>query len=910
MATARSCEARTGQGRDAEAGVWHSIGADDTPARLSTPPAGLADAEARQRLDRYGRNAVEIAPPTSLWKILVLQFRGVVVLLLVGAAVVALLSGDPLDATAILVVLALNALFGFATELRSRRAMEALLRMEALQARVVRAGTTREIDAAEVVPGDLVQVTAGDVVPADARLLDAAELRLDEAALTGESMPVAKQADIVLEPDTPLAERVNMLYKATTVVAGEGRAIVVATGMATEFGGIGRLVGSIPEEKTPLERRLDVLGRRLVWLALGAGAVVAALAALQGVALIRVIEAGIALAVAAVPEGLPAVATITLAVGVRRMARRRALIRRLPAVEALGSVTVICTDKTGTLTTGAMTVTALRLPGRQVEITGAGFTPEGEFREAGRRIQPAQDAALRLTLTAAVLPNAASLAETEDGWGIVGDPTDGALLVAAAKAGLQRNKLLQQRPTVAVLPFTTERRLAASFHRTENGGLEAFVKGAPAPVLERCGRILAPGGEKPLAPARRDRALGDNATLAERGLRVIALAYGPVAEPNDRALRDLTFVGFAGMIDPPAPGVRETIGVFRRAGIRTVMLTGDQLVTARVIGRELGVVGPEDEVVGGRELERIDDAHLQERLEGIGAFCRVSPESKLRIITAYQRGGDVVAMLGDGVNDAAALKKADVGVAMGRRGTDVARDAASVVLQDDRFQTIGAAVEEGRVIFDNIRKFVFYLFSCNMAEVLVLVGAGLAGLPLPLTPFQILWLNLVTDTFPALALAFEPAEPDIMRRPPRDPEHAILSRGFLRAIAFYGALITAVTLAAFLAGHPTRADNRQAITMSFMTLALAQAFHLGNARAIGAVVRADRIFSNRYAIGAVILVTVLQVGVAYLPPLRGVLEVATLTAGQWLIVFGLAATPALIGQALKLYWAHRDREAS
>ncbi|HEY8368116.1 MAG TPA: HAD-IC family P-type ATPase, partial [Thermodesulfobacteriota bacterium] len=661
--------------------------------------------------------------------------------------------GDPLDAAAIGAVLVINTTIGFVTELRARRAMQALLELEVARATVLRDGRTVEIDAREVVPGDVIILEAGQSVPADGRLLSTAELRVNEAALTGESLPVQKSTD-PLPADTPLPDRSNMVFKSTTIAAGSARAVVTATGMATEVGRIGELVGGIAEEETPLERRLDQLGRRLVYLALGVAGLVIALGAAQGIPLGQMLETGIALAIAAVPEGLPAVATITLALGLRRMARRNALIRRLPAVETLGSVTAICTDKTGTLTAGEMTTTVLWLDGRELHLTGAGYAPQGEIREDGRRVQPSEDPVLSAALRIAVLANRADVVHQDGAWIARGDPTEAALLVAARKAGVDRDELRARYPEVGEIPFSSERMLMATFHRTADGGEFAAVKGAPGRIIGLSSRQLTAVGEQALDDEGKRRLLEINNQLASRGLRVLALAQkshggeegalaggtsavareerpGLEGAPapargegaGEEALTDLTFVGFAGLMDPPAEGVKETIAAFRRAGIRVVMLTGDQRLTAEAIARDLGVLGPDDETLDGRELARLDEEQLAQRVHRVGAFSRVSPEDKLRIVEAYQRGGEIVAMLGDGVNDAAAMKKAHIGVAMGQRGTDVAKESAALVLRDDRFPTIAAAIEEGRVIFDNIRKFVFYLFSCNLAEVLVLLGA-------------------------------------------------------------------------------------------------------------------------------------------------------------------------------------------
>jgi Ca2+-transporting ATPase len=860
---------------------WHSLPAEEAVARLGTSLAGLADEEAARRLERFGENRLRRARPVSAWKILGDQFASVVVLLLAAAAVVALLLGDRVEAAAIAAVLVLNTAIGFATELRARRAMEALLRYDVPRAAVVRGGELRLVDASAVVPGDLLEIDAGQAVPADARLVHATDLRTNEAALTGESLPVSKRADFTLSVETLLAERSNMVYKGTTVSTGTARAIVTATGGATEIGRIGALVASIEEERTPLERRLDALGRRLVWLALGVAAVVAGLEAVHGAPLGLVVETGIALAVAAVPEALPAVATIALAIGLRRMARRNALVRRLPAVEALGSTTVVCTDKTRTLTSGEMAVVRVWTAGAELGLMDDSST----FSEP----------TLRRALEAAAL---ASRRRAGDGASeaAVLDPVDAALLAAATRFGLDPGRLGAGRSACGLVPFSSSRKLAAAFYES-GGGTVAYVKGAPRRLLEICDRVVTPQGEAPFEAGSSEQLLKVNGSLASEGLRVLAVASGPVVGPSEAALSRLAFLGFVGLADPPAPGVKDVIARLRAAGLRTLMVTGDQRLTAEAVGRELGLLSAEGEVIDGRELEGMAPEELASRIGRTTAFSRVAPQDKLAIVEALQSRGEIVAMLGDGVNDAAALKKADVGVAMGIRGTDVAKEAASIVLEDDRFETVAAAVEEGRIIYDNIRKFVFYLFSCNLAEILVLLIAGLAALPTPLRPLQILWLNLVTDTFPALALAMEPGDPDVMRRPPRSPQEALLSRGFLSRVAAYGALITIATLGAFvwaLAFTPARAT-----TLSFMTLALAQIFHLGNARSPEPVLRLSRAAANPYAVAAVAISVALQLVSVETGALRALLHLSELGATEWTVVLLASSVPALVGQTVK-----------
>jgi len=885
-------------------GAWHAEPLETLLARLETGRDGLTASDAADRLRRFGPNAFSLPAVVSPWKILVDQFRSVVVLLLLAAAAVALLLGHGVDAAAVMGVLVINASIGLVTEYRARGAMAALLGLEVPRAIVMRGGRVQEVDSHTLVPGDVVLLEAGRSVPADCRLLASTELRTNEAALTGESLPVDKLADAVLPAETTLAEQVNSVFMSTTVVAGSGRAIVVATGMSTEVGHIGTLVGGIQDERTPLEDKLDALGRRLVWVTLLVTAVVVAIGVLRGEDLALMLQTGIALAIAAVPEGLPAVSTITLAVGVARMAKRNALVRRLPAVEALGAATIVCTDKTGTLTAGEMTVTSLWTADRDFRVSGAGYRAEGTFSVDGVEVDAEAEPALRLALQIGALANRAALIAGGDG-GITGDPTEAALLVAARKGGLDRDVLLAELPETGEVPFSSERMLMATFHAAPDGA-HAFVKGAPARVIERCTKLLTAAGEVDLDEQGTERLLGQNRDMAASGLRVLALALGRGSAADETALHDLTLIGLVGMSDPPAAGVRETIARFQLAGIRTVMLTGDQRLTAEAVARNLGILRAGDEVVEGSELRQLSPEELKVRVERVSALSRVSPEDKLHIIEAFQARGEIVAMLGDGVNDAAALKRADIGVAMGMRGTDVAKEAASVVLQDDRFQTIGAAVEEGRVIYDNIRKFVFYLFSCNLAEVLVILGASLAGLPQPLAPLQILWLNLVTDTFPALALAVEPGEPGVMSRPPESPREAILSTAFLRRISLYAGMITLVTLGAFvwaLNEAPARAG-----TVALMTLAFAQVMHLGTARSSQPVMSVSRALANRWAVAAMVLTIALQILAVYFAPLASLLGVVRLPLVDWFVIVPLAVLPAVVGQGLA-WWRTRHTPA-
>ena len=873
---------------------WHAVSVAAVLERLGSAPTGLSSREARRRLDRDGPNTLPAPPRTPLWRLLLRQLSSVITLLLVAAAAIALLSGDRFDAVAILAVLVINVALGLATEVPARRAMGALLSQSLIRTTVLRDGTSRDIDARDLVVGDVIILEAGQAVPADGRLLDAVEARTVEAALTGESAPIRKDADTRLPLDAPLAERRTMIYCGTTLVEGAARAVIVATGLRSEVGRIGVLIRALPPEMTPLERRLEVLGRRLAVSALVVAGVVAALERIQGHSWADVLQLALALGIAAVPEGLPVVATVALAIGMRRMARRRALVRRLAVVETLGSTTVVCTDKTGTLTTGEMTATTFHVAGHEITVTGAGYTPAGAFHERGapvdQTVRPLLEQALRTGVLASRLDLAVPASPT--GEPPAGDPTEIALLVAAAKAGLDPARVRADAGTLAgQVPFASRRRYMVTYYRRPDGTLVAFLKGAPDRVAARS--ALDAQGRRGVEEVNR--------ALATRGLRLLALAYGPVADLAEASLQSLTFAGFVGLADPPAPGVEAALGTLRAAGIRTVMLTGDQRHTAEAIARRLDLLRPGDATLDGRDVDTLDDAALTERVERVAAFSRVTPEAKLRIVTAFQRRGEIVAMLGDGVNDAPALAKADIGVAMGRRGTDLAKATAGLVLQDDRFETIGSAVEEGRVIFDNLRKFVFYLFSCNLGEIFVFLGAGLAGWPAPLLPLQILWLNLVTDTFPALALAFEPAEPDLMHRPPRSPRAAILSAPMVRDTAGYAVLIAICTLAAAWWGAYTGATPAHTATLAFMTLAVTQVLHLGNARSRDPVLQPARMTANRHALAALALVLLLQILAVQWTPLATILGTARLSVGDWFVIAVLGSAPALAGQLTRAF---------
>ncbi len=782
-----------------EAGVvaWHTLEPAAVLQHLTADAEqGLTAPEAQRRLRRVGANRVADQPEVPLWRLALEQFGSLVIVLLLAASAVAWVLGERAEAIAILAALVLNAAIGFISEWRARISLSRLRALAVPQALVRRGGQTARIAAADLVPGDVVVLEAGSAVPADARLLRSAALQVSEAALTGESGAVWKHETAALKPDTPLGDRVTMVYLGTNVLSGSGVAVVAATGVATELGRIGQLVALAGPRATPLERQVEGLGRRLIVLAIGVCAVVGLAGALHGEPVGLMLETAISLAVAAVPEGLPAVVSLALAAGLWRLARRGALVRRLAAVETLGSTTVICADKTGTMTENEMTVTAIGLDDRQVAVGGGGSAITGTFTDRqGRAVSPLADPHLRLLLTTAALCNDASLGAGSDRLEFLGDPTEAALLVAAMKAGLVPADLRRAWPRQREIPFDSARRMMATFHHTPDGGSVLLAKGAPAVILDLSNRRHTASGPAPMTAQERARLLDANRAMARGGLRVLALAWRPIDDVQSATATELIFLGFVGSADPVRPAVREAVAACRGAGIRTIMLTGDQQLTAETVGRQIG-------------------------LDSEAVRSRVSPEGKLALVAELQAQGEIVAMTGDGVNDAPALARADIGVAMGRHGTDVARESADLVLTDDNFATIVEAVREGRTIYDNLRKVIHFLFSCNLSEILAIFVAILLGYPSPLLPLQILWVNLVTDILPAVALIRDPADPDVMRRPPRDPAVALITWRFGARMLGDGALLTAGVLSVYLWVVWSDGPGARASTMAFTALVL------------------------------------------------------------------------------------------
>ena len=880
---------------------WHRLEIAEALKRLETDPErGLSEAAARRRLAERGPNELKAARRVSPWAILVAQLKNVLIAVLIAAVGLSAFLGDALEAAVIAAIVILAVLLGFVQEYRAERAIEALREMAAPTATVVRGGEEREIPARDLVPGDILLLQAGDRVPADARLIAAVNLKAEESALTGESAPVEKISN-PLPGDAELADRTNMVWAGTAVTYGRGRAVVAATGMDTEFGRIARMLEAVEEERTPLQHNLDRVGRMLAWAGLAVVLLVMASGLVHGQPFLEMLVFGIALAVAVVPEALPAVVTISLALGVQRMVKRHVLVRRLPAVETLGSVSVIGSDKTGTLTRDEMTVRHLSVAGQAFEVTGAGYEPAGSFLLGGQEVEPPE--ALLELLRAAALASDADLVRdgepTAAGSGIHGDPTEGALVVAAAKAGLDKRQLDARFPRVGEIPFTSESKRMTTLHAAPAGTV-AFAKGAPEVILAASTRRLGAAGEEPLDAAGREAVLAEAQSLAASALRVLAIARKTNGVPED-AERGLTFLGLAGMIDPPRPEAKAAILTCERAGIKPLMITGDHPVTAQAIARELGVLRS-GRAVTGAEIDRMDDAELAREVETFEVCARVSPAHKLRIVTALQARGHSVAMTGDGVNDAPALKKADIGIAMGVTGTDVTKEAADMTLTDDNFASIVAAVEEGRGVFDNIKKYLMFLLSSNIGEIGLMAGASLAGLPLPLSAVQILYVNLATDGLPALALAVDPPESGAMERPPRDPHRGFFTRPIVSLLLVGGIWSALVNLGLFAWALGSGRPLRQAMTMTFVLLVLIQLYKAYNYRSDRhSVLR--RPFANRWLNLAVAWELALLAVVVYLPAAHELFGTCALPFKEWLLVNVLAATIVPVLEAAK--WMER-----
>ena len=916
--------------------TWHNQPIERVAAELETRlDCGLSTTDAAARLERIGPNELREKPRAPFWKLIAAQLSSFVVILLIVASFVSVLLGDVIESIVIMLIVVLNGVLSVLQESRAEAALAALRKMAAPEAEVIRDGHRQKVPGRQLVPGDVVLLEAGNFVPADLRLIESINLRIDEASLTGESVAVEKRASDVVSAEAALGDRKNAAYMSTMVTYGRGKGLVVSTGMSTQMGLIAELIQSFEDEPTPLQKKLEQLGRMMGFSALAICSLVFATFAARALmqpgadlagALAEAFLTSVSLAIAAVPEGLPAIVTISLALGMREMIKRHALIRRLSAVETLGSATTICSDKTGTLTQNEMTAVQLWVHHAPLLIEGRGYQPDGVFRrydEGNRVVAVRDDVEVSGLLWAAALANDAHLERTGETaqratYRMVGDPTEGALVVAAAKANLWRPELEQHYPRVAEVPFDSDRKCMSTLHELRDvaeddgspfmpneQGYALCVKGAPDVLLEQSTQLLHRKGPLPLEAHDRDAIVTATSLMASQALRVLGVAYRkfdqrPATMTADVIERELVFVGLIGMIDPARPEVKPAIAKARGAGIRTIMITGDYKETARAIADEIGLLRKGGQVLTGAEIDGMDDAALLQEVDRTDVFARVSPQHKVRIVDTLRASGQVVAMTGDGVNDAPALRRADIGVAMGITGTDVTKETADMILTDDNYVSIVGAVEQGRIIYGNIRKFVFYLLACNVAEVAIILFAALAGWPLPLTAIQLLWLNLLTDGAPALALGLEQGDPDIMELPPRPVNEPIINRIMVIRVAVMAVAVTAVVLTAFLIGLSEQ-GKQLAQTMAFVTLALAELPIAFTARSERYPLHKLGIFGNKWMQRAVGLSVALTLAVVYVPYLNRPFDTVPLTLNHWMVILPLILVPAFVAEISKFF---------
>jgi Ca2+-transporting ATPase len=921
--------------------IWHTLGIDDTYSHLKTSiEVGLKDEDASSRFQNYGPNELEGEPPTTIWQMLWIQLNNFVIYLLLIAAVVSALLGDWVEAAAIMAIVILNAVLGIVQERRAEEALAALKELSSPEADVLRNGRRITIAAKDLVPGDIVFLEAGNYIPADLRLVQTVNLRIDESALTGESIASKKEANITLEPDSPLGDRKNIGFMGTMVTYGRGKGLVVSTGMSTQIGLIAEMLQAVEDEQTPLQKRLDQLGRSMGWAALAVCTLVFLIGTFRGTPPLEMFIIAVSLAIAAVPEGLPAVVTISLALGMREMVKRHALIRRLSSVETLGSATVICSDKTGTLTQNEMTVTRVAADGEFISVTGSGYGLKGKFLRDGKPIRLTDYPAILTTLWIGALNNDATLElegnkDGEAAYRMVGDPTEGALIVAAAKVDALPTPLNQAYPRVKEIPFDSERKRMVTVHSVDDPRPEDISpfkddnqkqwyviteKGAPDIVLDQCTYYQNRNDEAvPLNDLQRERIKAANDEMTKDALRVLGVAYRvsqDLAENDEAELitdyeKEMIFVGLIGMIDPARPEVPAALAKARIAGIRTMMITGDYPNTARAIAEDIGLLQEGHQVLTGDDLNQMDDETLRAEVIHTDVFARVSPQHKMRVVQALRANGQVVAMTGDGVNDAPSIKQADIGVAMGITGTDVTKETADMVLTDDNYASIVSAVEQGRVIYSNIRKFVYYLLSCNLAEIAVIFLATLVGLPSPLTAIQLLWLNLVTDGAPALALGVEKGDPDIMEKQPRPPTEPIINKQMQIGIIVQTIAITTVTLLAYWIGLQTHSDTPEfAETMAFVTLSFSELLRAFTARSENYPILKIGLFTNRSMNWAVVSSFVLLLAVVYLPFLNNIFDTVPLGFAQWQYILPLLFVPAIAAEVTKVFTTRRLKPAT
>ena len=889
---------------------WYKKGIEEALIALDVDPGeGLNDREAELRLNKYGSNELKEEKGTTFLSKLVAQFSDFLVLILIGAAIVSMAMGESRDAIVILVVVVINALLGIYQEGKAEKALDALKKMASPDAKVVRAGKTVIIPAHTLTPGDIVLLDAGDIVPADLRLIESSNLKIEEASLTGESVPVEKKAGEVHKGEAPLGDRHNMAYMSTIVTSGRGKGVVVGTGHDSEIGKIATMIQSLDDEATLLQRRLNQLGKMLGTATIGICAIVFGIGVLQGREIFEVLMIAISLAVAAIPEGLPAIVTIVLAIGMNRMVKRHAIVKKLLAVETLGCTTVICSDKTGTLTQNEMTVTKVYVNNRRIDITGTGYEPKGEFKIDGNGVSADLFDNLNTLLSIGVLANNARLEKSDGMYKIIGDPTEGALITLAGKADITGENINKLFPRIEEIPFDSGRKMMTTFHKNfAPQRIVSFTKGAPDIIISNCDFIKDGDEILPFTHDMKKEVLGVNSGFAKDALRVLAFAYREYEElPDDinpyNIETNMIFVGLAGMIDPPRPEVKEAIKLCKQAGINTVMITGDFRDTALAIAKSLGMAETEDQTMTGLEINNISDEELKEAVKRINVFARVSPEHKVRIVSALKANGNIAAMTGDGINDALALKRSDIGVSMGITGTDVAKKTADLILTDDNFASIVSAVEEGRVIFDNVRKFVYFLLSCNIGEIFLVFVSILLNLPVPLIPIQLLWLNLVTDSFPALALGVEKGDPNVMNQKPRNPDEPILNRKMIIGIVLQSIAVATASFSAYWWGiNRYGTDNIfEARTVAFATLILSELLIVFSTRSSRYTALEVGIFSNKKLIQGVSFSFLLMLAVIYIPFLNPIFGTFPLGLSEWKIILPLAFIPLLLGEITKLF---------
>ncbi|MED4624883.1 calcium-translocating P-type ATPase, SERCA-type [Bacillus velezensis] len=878
---------------------FHEMGQTDLLKATNTSiKQGLTEKEVKKRLEKHGPNELQEGKRTPAIAVFFAQFKDFMVLVLLAATLISGFLGEYVDAVAIMAIVFVNGVLGFFQERRAEKSLHALKELSTPYVSALRDGSWKKIQSKELVPGDIMKFSSGDRIGADMRIVEAKSLEIEESALTGESIPVVKQADKLRKPDVSLGDISNMAFMGTIVTRGSGVGVVVGTGMNTAMGKIADMLESAGSLSTPLQRRLEELGKILIIVALLLTVLVVAVGVLQGHDLYSMFLAGVSLAVAAIPEGLPAIVTVALSIGVQRMIKQKSIVRKLPAVETLGCASVICSDKTGTLTQNKMTVTHMWSGGKIYKVSGIGYEPEGVFTRDEREIKPKDEKILEQMLVFGALCNTSEIALKDGRYVLDGDPTEGALLTAARKGGYSNDWLNGHYRVVAEFPFDSVRKMMTVIVEDQEKKQFVITKGAPDVLIDRSSHLMHGARSTPFSEEKKAETEAVLKELASQALRTIAIAYKPL-KPGEKptmeqAEKNLTMLGLSGIIDPPRPEVRQAIKECREAGIKTVMITGDHVETAKAIAKDLRLLPKKGRVMDGKTLNELTEKELIETVDDVYVFARVSPEHKLKIVKAFQENGHVVAMTGDGVNDAPAIKQADIGVAMGVTGTDVAKEASSLILVDDNFATIKSAIKEGRNIYENIRKFVRYLLASNVGEILVMLFAMLLALPLPLVPIQILWVNLVTDGLPAMALGMDQPEGDLMRRKPRHPKEGVFARKLGWKVVSRGFLIGAATILAFIIVYHRNPENLPyAQTVAFATLVLAQLIHVFDCRSETSVFSRNP-FENIYLLGAIISSIFLMVIVIYYPPLQPIFKTVPITPGDWMLIIGMSGIPTFL----------------